>query len=287
MKKDITTEIASNLETTIQSAGKTAPVAQRRISNIQWIENLPRKGLSYGKKEKQLLIHTTADEEMIFIHYPGKESVGQKPWDFRPELYYKKNNNRHESMSFGSIWATIFETASSLTQKDRKDVLRVLAALFYRMAFMLDHIQGDNTFNTKERDVLYKGSEPKFSRERKVKLPALFKWQSPQGLLPYLNNACPRWGNMSLEAFLFYNELLVWNEDCKYYYRNYRIRTDEIWISKTGRVNTLLTHIRILGYMLGEVALSDVFDGFAKQRGISPASNAEVIRVCGGLVKAK
>jgi hypothetical protein len=82
---------------------------------------------------------------------------------------------------------------------------------------------------------------------------------------------------MSLEAFLFYNELLVWNEDCKYHYK------DTDW--KKGRVNTLLSHIRILGYMLEEVRLSDIFDGFARQQGISPASNDEVIRTCINYVK--
>jgi len=85
---------------------------------------------------------------------------------------------------------------------------------------------------------------------------------------------------MSFEGFLFYNELLVWNEDCKYYYRNYHVRNDGKWISTTGRVNTLLSHIRILGYILNEVRLSDIFDGFAKQQGISPATNDEVTRIC-------
>ena len=49
----------------------------------------------------------------------------------------------------------------------------------------------------------------------------------------------------------------------------------------------MLTHIRILGYMLGEVALSDIFDGFARQRGISPASGDEVTRICAEFIKTE
>lgn len=285
MEKDLSV-IRCNLTTPIQSSGKTFPPAQLRVSNIEWIENLTRDGLSYGKRERQILMHTTGEGERLFIHYPGKESVNStpKPWDFRPELYFPENSKRHENMSFGSIWSTIFETSNKLTAKNTKKVLRIFAILFYRMAFMLDHIEF-KSFNTQERDVIYgKDNEPRFSEEKDVHLPSLFKLEPPKEVLEYMIDVCPRWGDMSLEAFLFYNDLLVWNEDCKYYYRNYRTRTTEKWIYKTGRVNTLLSHIRILGYMLGDVPLSDIFDGFARQRGMSPATNEEIIRICGNYI---
>lgn len=288
MENHFLNKIRSELQTKIQSAGKTFPPAQLRISNIEWIEKLTREGLSYGQKERQLLIHTTDKGERIFIQYPGKESRSSvpKPWDFRPELYFPENDRYHEKMSFGAIWAIIFETSSKLTIKNKEKVLRAFATLFYRMAFMLDHID-DKPFNTRERDVIYgEHNELEYSDETEVELPGLFKLVPNKEILEYLSNACPTWGDMSLEAFLFYNDLLVWNEDCKYYYRNYRLRSSEEWIYKTGRVNTLLSHIRILGYMLGDVPLSNIFDGFARQRGISPASNDEVIQICCDFIKS-
>ncbi|MBA7669392.1 hypothetical protein ES703_77522 [subsurface metagenome] len=75
MKKNILKDLKNTLGCKIQKAGKRAPVTTSRIANIQWIQNLERKGLSYGKKERQLLMHTTSAGEKIFIQYPGKESI--------------------------------------------------------------------------------------------------------------------------------------------------------------------------------------------------------------------
>ena len=97
-----------------------------RLSNIKWIEKLPRKGLSYEKKERQLLMHTTSAGEKIFLQYPGKESkkyrksgserkkTAIRPWDFRPILYISGKDERHEDISFGMMWDTIFETADKI-----------------------------------------------------------------------------------------------------------------------------------------------------------------------------
>lgn len=294
MKRTIPDEIKSKLETTIQKSGKRSESTQSRLVNICWIENLSRKGLSYDKKERQLLMYTTQSKEKIFIQYPGKESRGYtkngierkktaiRPWDFRPRLYSPGNKEPHTDMSFGAMWATIFETANKITGSNRKEILRVFATLLYRMAFMLDHTKVD-VFDTQERDVIYKKDDSyRFSAEKENRFPGLFKYNPDRQVLAYVAKNCPRWGEMSLEAFLFYNELLVWNEDCKYHYKE-QVK-DTNW--QRGRVNTLLSHIRILGYMLGKVLLSDIFDGFARQQGISPASKEEVIRICGDFIKA-
>lgn len=298
MEKAIPDEIRSKLETTIRKPGKRSESTQLRMANIRWIEDLSREELSYEKKERQLLMNTTQLGERVFIQYPGKESrkytkngkerkeTAIRRWDFRPELYHPETNKRHKNMSFADFWATVFERAEELIKTNKEEVLRVFATLLYRMAFMLDHIKLE-TFNTQERDVIYeRDEEPRFSTEREKELPGLFKYKPNRQVLDCITKACPRWGEMSLEAFLFYNELLVWNEDCKYYYRNYHIRGDETWIASTGRVNTLLTHIRILGYILGDVPLAAIFNDFSNQRGVSAASNDEVIRICGGFIKA-
>jgi len=292
VKKDTPNRILLALQTKIQKAGKRAPVTELRKINIDWIKLLPRTGLSYQKKERQLLIHTTGCNEKIYIQYPGKESrthqkngkkrekTAIRPWDFRPILYLPGNVEPHEDMSFGTMWAAVFETANELTRKNKKEALRVFATLLYRMAFMLDH-EEIKTFDTEYRDVIYKRENiVKSSREVRKRLTTVFKYKPNKQVLDYISKNCPRWGSMSSEAFLFYNELLVWNEDCKYYYRNFHVRDDAKWIASTGRVNTLLSHIRILGYILRDISLSDIFNDFAKQRGMSPASNDEVIRIC-------
>lgn len=289
MGKDIPSEIFGMLQAPLQKAGKRAPVTPIRKTNIEWIEDLPRKKLEFEKKEKQVLIYTTRAGEKIFIQYPGKESKrknGKKrPWDFRPRLYGPQDDNHHFDMSFGDMIKTICDAADALVSKGKKDILRIFAAILYRMAFMLDHTKIES-FNTTTRDVIYKNSkELKYSDERAQIFSAIFKYQPKEQILKHITKEFPQWGKMSFEGFLFYYELLAWNEDCKYYYQNHYIKNNRGWINTKGRLNTLLTGIRIVGYLLGDISLPDLINRFSM--GISPALPDEVIRVCGGLVKAK
>jgi hypothetical protein len=113
----------------------------------------------------------------------------------------------------------------------------------------------------------------------------MFKYQPNKKVLNYIAEECPRWGNMSLEGFIFYYELVAWNEDCKYYYQNHYIKNNKSWINSKGRLNTLLTGIRILGYLLADISLFDLLNKFSM--GISPANPDEIKRICKGFVKAE
>ena len=286
MKNITLTEVKKTLETKLQKAGKRARVTELREANIQWIQNLKRTGLSFQKKERQILIHTTDTGERIFLQYPGKESIRkdekQRPWDFRPRLYGPQDNNHHYDMSFGDMLKTICDAADALDKKRQKDMLRIFATLLYRMAFMLDHTKVE-PFNTTTRDVIYKkNNELEFSDERKEEFSALLKYQPKKQILGHITKEYPQWGKMSFEGFLFYYELLVWNEDCKYYYRNHYIKKNKEWINEKGRVNTLLTSIRILGYLLEDISLPDLIGRFSM--GISPAYKKEIVRICGKYV---
>jgi len=42
-----------------------------------------------------------------------------------------------------------------------------------------------------------------------------------------------------------------------------------------------------LGYISGDIHRTDILDGFAKGKGISPASNDEVARICEKFIKTK
>jgi len=287
VKKYALTKIRRALETKIQKAGKTSRITELRLPNIQWIGNLPRKGLSYQKKERQLLMHTTRTGEKIYIQYPGKESIRKdekkRLWDFRPRLYRVQDDNHHFDMSFGDIFKAVCGAADTPGGKGRKNTLRIFAAILYRMAFMIDHVEIKH-FRTQERDVIYKkNGKFKLSTQRKKKLPALFKYKPDKQTLEYITKRCPKWGEMSFEGFLFYYELLAWNEDCKYYYKNYYIKKNKGWINSTGRINTLLTGIRIVGYLLGDISLPDLINRFSM--GISPASNDEIVLICRDFIK--
>ena len=284
------------LSAVLSKAGKTSPSYDKRIANIEWISNLDRQGLEYRKKERQILIHKTRLDEKIFLQYPGKESAKYnkngkprkdtaiRPWDFRPRLYLSDNAEHLDDSSFFDIWATIFKVADELTKNNKKDVLRALAVSLYRMAFMQDHAE-IGSFKSLERDVSpLLDKHLSISRDKEKTFPHFFKYAPKADVLDYLSSECPRFGVISLEAFLYYNDMLAWNEDCKYYYRNYHVTKTEKWISSTGRVNTLLTHIRILGFLLGDVDLSKILSDFSTQRGVSPASKHEISAICKGYI---
>ncbi len=284
----ISNEILDLLKTPVQKSGKRSPSTPKRKINIDWIAALQREGLAYGKMEKQLLIHTTQAGEKIFIQYPGKESQEERksirPWDFRPEFYLSDGTRVENMRSFFDIWEVIFETAENLAKKTNKESLRLFACLLYRMACMLDHKEVAE-FKTSVRQAKYNETgQYEFGKTRGISLPVFFKYSPNSRVVNYIESKCRLWGGMSLEGFLFYNEALAWNEDCKYYYRNHNERAMDKWINKTGRINTLFTHIRILGYTVGEVKLSKIFAGFVRGKGVAPASDDEIRQICHGLV---
>lgn len=279
----ITMDIKNILKTSIQKTGKKSLSYSRRICNIHFIQNLERDGLIFGTKERQMLIHTTKSNENLYIHYPGKEVTRNKPqpWDFRPVIYRQEENEPLKPLSFGAIWAAIFENINKISDKD---YIRSLAMVFYRMAFMIDHKQKAN-YLQKCRNIQNKKTECIEDRQ----LGEVFLYEPNQSILDFLGEHS--WAGMSLEAFLYYNDLLLWNEDCKYYYRSLdkkqstkkdgKIRAIP-WINKTGRINTALTHIKILGYFTGDITLDEIFDGFAKSRGVSAADDKQLEKILKG-----
>ena len=287
-------EIKKTLNTPISKAGKRSDSYEKRIKNINSIESLQRKELKFAEKERLLLVHTTSLKEKVFIQYPGKESAEKdkkgkdrkktaiRPWDFRPRLYLP-NSNLHFDMSFANIWAVIFEKAEHLQQEGKEELLRILATLLYRMAFFHDHTLTKD-FKVEAKSVSYEKNESTIKDNGDVVFSEIYKYEPNNEIIKYLAEETSEWGQMSLEGFLFYNEFLIWNEDCKYYFRNMHVQTKNQWIASTGRVNTILTHIRIIGYLLGELPLANIFDDFAKQRGISPASEDEILKICKGYV---
>tara|TARA_B100002003_G_C14063645_1_gene511933 strand:- start:81 stop:983 length:903 start_codon:yes stop_codon:yes gene_type:complete len=287
-------DIKSTLAVPLSKSGKTSESHDKRVINIGWIEHLERTGLENRVKERQALIHTTSFGERLFIQYPGKESAKKtrngkarkdnaiRPWDFRPKLYSPEKKEHHKDMTFGDIYAVIFKISEVLDKNAKEEILRMFATILYRMAFMHDYNEID-TFKTVERDITYEADDSVlFSDERENELPLLLKYVPDPQVLTHITENCSEWGQMSLEGFLFYNELLIWNEDCKYYYRNYHVKNTgkPKWINKTGRINTLLTHIRILGSILGDVPLSNILNDFANQRGVSPAPDDEILSIC-------
>lgn len=273
------------LLTRIQNTSARAESSKKRLANIRWIADLSRDGLAFQHRANQLLITKTVENEEVFIQYPGKESARiddkNRPWDFFPRIW--KGGKFTADLGFQAIWDILFEGLQPLTGKNRMWGA-ILATIFYRMAFMNDHAIGEQPAAMKIREVSYEYSASgSVLREAAEQPGPWYRYSPSRDVVNSIADIVPLWGEMSFEAFLHYNELLAWNEDCKYYYRMQQTKPGT-WIRETGRVNTLLTHLSIIGYVLGEVRFSEVCVKFARGKGVAPANREEILRVCGGYV---
>ncbi len=211
----------------------------------------------------------------------GKESLKrQRPWDFRPKLI-RKDGSTGNDLSFFDIWEILFDRINP--HKDKKPgLVKMMAVLFYRMAFMCDHHLEEKEFTYSAFDIGFPVSLPSVRlRQYQLQLPGRLVYRPDPRALSTISNVVTDWGGMSLEAFLHYNELLAWNEDCKYYYRDVEEKGKD-WMGSTGRVNNLLTHISILGFSLGVISLSRLLSRFTQMRGVAPASFREIATVTDG-----
>lgn len=264
-----------------QSPSQKSEAGQRRFHNIQWILNLPKDDLLFQSKVKQILIHETSIGEKVYIQYPGKESIREgdkkRPHDFFPRILTR--TGYASGMSFWDIWRLLFEQLEP-RREAMKEEMRILAAIFYRMAFMVDHNPVDFSSTVKRISYTVNDEESETSSNDET-LGSLFIYQPPSSILEYFSGKIDC-GGISLEAFLHYNNLLAWNEDCKYYYRA-KLK-DKPWMNATGRINNLLTHITVLGYILGELKTFDIFYKFSAGAGVAPATSTEIQRITDGLV---
>ena len=285
-----------SLKTKIQIAGKTSNSTEKRRRNIELIKNLPREGLSYHEMERLIHITTTSFGEEIFIQYPGKETISGRPWDFRPKiLLMKKNEGKlekelhmsvpeldfYKDLEFKDIWEILFELLSKYHDKEKEKIARLFAILFYRMAFLIDAKIEDDQIDVKTKYLKYDNNGKIIEIVDKTeKIDPWYIYRVPSSAIEILKEiSCYKIREISIEAFLNYNNLLAWNEDCKYFYRNLQKMKDK-WLGKTGRVNTLLTHISIIGFVLGEIKLSTLLMKFVRGRGVGPVTNKEVRKIC-------
>jgi hypothetical protein len=267
------------LGTCILSSQKNSETFERRKLNTTWVKALPLDGLAYGKAELQLPIVKTLFEETIVIQYPGKESTQSKrrkwknSWDFRPKLVKLDVPD----LAFKDIWESLYENLriteydTEETRSHKVSIGRLLGTLFYRMAFMLDH---DLTEPTEL--ICNRVPSDDRNRTRRITVKKFWRYKPPPRTLEWITKSNLKWASMSLEAFLHYNSILAWNEDVKY------SEKDESWTpsKRTGRINTILTHVRVVGFIIDEVKFSDIVSGLAQQRGVSPATADEILRIC-------
>jgi len=266
-------EIRKRLYTEIPSETPYRISAEIRDANITAFNRLTREGLEYGHLEQRILLYQTQFGEKIYAQYPGSESqrLGARiyPFDFRPILI-KPDGTAIPDMDFRKIWDIIDQIGG-----DYQRVLDILAALFLRMAFMVDYLPVNKshrleTVDIESQQVVACGSTKFFWN----------RFYLADDLMAELNDRIGILGDISLEGFLYYNDVLAQNEDCKYRYIQ-----KEHWLPKNGRVNTCLTHLSVISHLRHEISLSKLIDRFQRGRGVAPLPQNCIEQTCGGIVR--
>lgn len=259
----------------IQGNGKTLNASARRKINLDFIKNLPLEGLEFEKKEKMLFLYQTASKEDIYLQYPGKESVRETNpniHDFRPKIYI--NGKKGEDLSFGAVWESFFDLLKIHSVKDKDFLIAIdyLITLFYKSAYLMDFIEYKNP--SIPSAFIEDGKFQGFNKERYQSPILLYNIELHKEMLTFVQEKIGNLSGMSVEAFILYNDILGWNEDFKYYMKE--VEKGNEWANATGKPNTLLTHISILGYIRGEFKMSDILNRFVRSRGVSAPTSAEL-----------
>ena len=267
-----TEELRNRIRVTIPKQAPYQASSQQKDENINSFNGLSRMDLSYGAVEKRILLYETIVGEKVYMQYPGIESLRQGercfPNDARPVLQ-KPDGTFIDDMDFKRIWDVI----DLIGQGHRADI-DILATIFLRIAYMLDYHHNEGTYRCETVDV---ETGNVISREN-----VNFLWNHlafDRDVFETLNDRFGTLNGISVEGFLYYNDLLAQNEDCKYsYLRNGR------WDILTGRINNCLSHLTVISHIRGCIGISKLIDSF-QRTGVAPLPQSRFAEACGELVR--
>lgn len=253
-----------------------------RRENIDAFNGINRNGLLFDNAEKRMQLYTTLTGERICIQFPGKESQNATPmpYDFRPRLVYADGSIMQDA-SFGFIWDIIEGIG-----RQHNDYLSFVATLFFYVGYMCQYERVQENCPC-EAVTISQGVEtiaPAAS--------VLLSWNKlhlPDDVWYSLNNyiqAIPIPGNqpISFEGFIKFVDLLLQNEDCKYFYRNVTVNGNADYRLQNGRTNTGDANLLVIDYFEQHKRISELLNSFQKARGVPTFRKSDYPIVTGGIV---
>ena len=160
-------------------------------------------------------INPCSDGTPVYFEKPGKEAAPgrngkiKNPNDMRPVV--ELNGRQPKNATFTDVWSDLTEIAYA-----DMGAFKTILLLIYRSAFLIDHQPDDN------------------GRLRYLPNPILMECIGEMD-----STIGKHIGLKSVERLLRFIDILGWNEDVKYFQSN------KMGVERTGRINTLLTCIKI------------------------------------------
>lgn len=271
----ISNELLRNrVRTTIPMQTPYRATENQKRENIASFHALSREGLENGTTERRILLYETRCGEKVYMQYPGIESTREGnrnyPLDARPVLQ-KADGSYAADMDFKKIWDII-----DIIGRNHRADTDVLATLFLRIAYMIGYSHNEAEYLCETIDI---SAGNVISSEN-----ILFSWNSLEidtDVLDTLNDRFGLLDGISLEGFLYYNDLLAQNEDCKYSY----LQRDS-WNISTGRINNCLSHLTVISHIREHIGISKLIDSF-QRTGVAPLPQGRLWEACGDLVQRR
>jgi hypothetical protein len=198
------------LKTGLQGSRTRASWEDRRTKRIQ-------EGLSWesgtDQKPKKHLVAVLSNGVEVFFLKPGKEvkRVRANPYDMLPVV-----GNPDLKLKFDDMWSYLSKISVANFEH-----FKIVLTLIYRNAYFVDHVE---------------------------KLEGKIRYEPSQEITERIKQINDEIGNISpvgLIGLLNFLDILGWNEDMKYHVENNSPTFCGKYDWKVGRINTLLTCIRV------------------------------------------
>lgn len=165
------------------------------------------------ENQKKYVVNVLPNGLEVYFLKPGKEAFRDKPniHDMTPKV-----NISYENAKFDDIWVNLSKISII-----NFDLFKMVMVLIYRNAHHIDHKEI-------EGKIRYSPSERILSCIKQIE--------------EEIEGSLPEGGLLGLLNFL---DILGWNEDVKYHTENNLATFSGKHVFKTGRINTLLTCIRV------------------------------------------
>ena len=257
---------------------------EKRTHNIASFRNLlgsaiAENALRYGAYEERLFLYSTQAGERICIQYPGKESVNNdqnkiRPFDFRPRIITTSGEVVRD-LVFADMWS-IVETINE--QQHR--MIKLLACLFFEMGRMVFHTLNEDSYDVDCLDE----NENTIGHTKRVL--SWNRFDLKEEIMEALNlfngkisieNSANRFVDISLEAFLYFFDLILQNEDIKYNYIKESLAS--------GRIPTSDSMLMLASYLNGKTTLSVLLQRFVSSRGVANCKVDEIGEATDGMIE--
>ena len=252
---------------------------KRRRTNISALQSLvmsaiEENSLRYGVLEERLHLFTTVTGEKIYIQYPGKESAAagenRREMDFRPRIM-AADGTMVRDLVFADMWRLVEDLNHRIHA-----LLKTMACLFFRLGRMTLHDceEAEYSYELVNSDGTVCGTGTRRLSWYRVHFEQevldSFSIYAPELVV----DAAPP---VSLEAFIYFFEMILQNEDSKYYDKKHDLTS--------GRIPTSDSMLLLSSNLFGITAVSELLQRFVSGRGVATCRTEEIAGATDGLVK--